>query len=170
MSPLASYLLAFILAFAPPPKPSEEAVELERLSEIAADVDAVVSDPNEPPLFDGANGRARTGLLLLSMAKSESDFAEHIDHGRCLPHECDHGHAATMWQLHTDGGIALDGVRYRYWWAGGDGPFFRGPDLVADRRLAVRVVLHVLRGPHTVGWDGPQRRARAEFWAAKHPF
>ena len=46
---------------------------------------------------------------LISLAKSESEFAEHVHAGNCRPDECDGGLAASLWQIH-DGEWLPNGV------------------------------------------------------------
>lgn len=165
-APLASYLDAAMTAWVPPAaQPEGEDAAKARYAAIAQDVAAVVSDPDEPPLFEGDNDRHRTALLLLSIASYESSFFARVDEGRCLPRECDAGHAFGLFQVQPARGIALDGDGWRY-----DSRGFHGRDMVRDRRIAIRVALHLARGPHDPRWTGGDRTARADTWAAAHPF
>jgi hypothetical protein len=75
MNALALYLYAFMVAAAPLEHHryyEAPAVTDARYRQIAADVADQVLDPTEAPLFDGSDGRAKTGLLALSVASFES--------------------------------------------------------------------------------------------------
>jgi hypothetical protein len=162
MSLAKFFLIAMVLWVPPRFQPEGEAAALERYEAIAADVAEVVERDDEPAV-DGSP--ALTGLVVLSMAADESAFAQRVDEGHCLPKECDHGRAATMWQIHADCGLAFDGVGWRYDCSEG----FRNADLVADRKRTIRMVLHIRRGTHDHRWDGPKRRQRAATFEATHP-
>lgn len=163
---LQDYLVTAMATWVPPgAQPEGEEAARARYAEIASDVASVVSDPSEAPLFDRDEDRHKTGLLVLSIASLESSYFARVDEGHCLPRECDRGLASTMWQVHFERGIALDGGGWKYDPAG-----FHPKDALGDRKLAVRIVLHLLRGPHDGLWDGGKRRRRAEEFAVAHPF
>lgn len=149
---------------------------------VAGDVAAVAYDPEEAPLFAGPDGRARTALLLTSVAFHESTFREDIADGHCRPTECDHGRAFGLMQIQPGTGLVLVGDEWDYAARREGATPIRGADLVADRQLTFRMALHMMRasfrhvhslGEYTgEGSDGPQARwrlERAKRWAKTHP-
>ena len=99
---LAEYLLATMLAWYPAsghdftrvPRAETEA----RYAAIAHDLATVASGPLEAPLFEGADGRAQTALLMLSFAGYESGgFAAKVDQPTASG---DGGHAWCLCQVH----------------------------------------------------------------------
>ena len=71
---LVRYVLAAMLSWVPPAAHvASEAPQraLERYRVIAEDIVAVALDEGEKPLFGGADGRARTAVLLASIASWE---------------------------------------------------------------------------------------------------
>jgi len=161
-----------------------------RYATIAADVAAVAADPAEPPVFQGADGRTKTALVLLSVAFWESAFRVDVDSGKCKPPECDNGHAFTLWQLHPEDGVIFDGDVYTFarnrspaWRADHAAEIYDGAALLKDRKLAARVALHMIRysfkatqslGVYTgEGKNGPKAKQRFEHalkWLRVHPF
>lgn len=108
---------------------------------------------------------------------------------------CDGGWAYSMWQIHPfdfswrEGMVLLDDGREwsfaSYVHDGQDRPIILGKDMIADRRVAARMALHMLRralGPAGTGnlcgytgetqscWKGALRQNFAADWSAKHPF
>ena len=81
---LTTYLLTAMLAWVPAKahqaRETADATQA-RYASIASDVAIVASDPAEPPLFQGSDGRVRTALLLLSVAYWESAFRPDVDGG-----------------------------------------------------------------------------------------
>jgi hypothetical protein len=98
-----------------------------RYETIAKDIATVVLDAEVDPLFDGDDGRARTGLLLASIASHESRFHKQVDNGAIRG---DHGAAWGIFQTHVYG-------RTTEGWS--------GPDIIADRTKAVRLALRMAR-------------------------
>jgi hypothetical protein len=132
MESFVTYLLAAMVAWVSPSmqkqhEPPEDAQA--RYEAIARDVAAVVLDEDETPIFSGPGGRARTGLLLLSVASYESYFRKDVDDGTRLG---DHGRSFCLMQIHVGDGVTREG------WS--------GPELVADRKRCVRAALHILLG------------------------
>lgn len=157
------------------------AAEHERYASIASDAATVALDPAEPPLFKGPEGRARTALLLLSVAGYESHFRADVDAGHCKKGECDGGTAVGETQVHPGQGIRLvDGAGYRY-----DRHGYHADDLIRDRQLLFRVTLHMMRdsfaqcgdlSAYTTGLACPKnekkawwREHQAETWWKTHP-
>lgn len=165
-TPLASYVDAAITSWVPPRlQPEGEDAARARYAQIASDVVEVVSDPAEQALFAGDEDRHTTALLVVAIALAESRFSERVDLGNCRPDECDGRRAWSMWQIHPDEGLVLDTPGWRY---GADG--FHGLDLAADRKVAVRCFLHVVRGRHDHRYDSDARRSVALEYAAAHPY
>jgi hypothetical protein len=112
-----------------------------RYDSIADDIAAVVSDPEETPLFDGEAGREATGLLLASIAWHESAFRRDVDVCKGTRSKGDHGRSIGLLQL-------MSGPNYEG---------HKAKEICADRKLAIRLGLHVLqRAKSTCG--GPPRR------------
>ena len=73
---IINWLVAAMFAWTP-----AHEVDRARFTEIASDIAAVVYDPEEEPLFSGEDGRAKTALLLASIAAHESTFREDVENG-----------------------------------------------------------------------------------------
>jgi hypothetical protein len=147
-----------------------------RYRSIAASIDRGVSDPREPPLYAGAGGRAKTAFLVASLAFHESRFWARVDEGRCALRECDAGFAWSLWQVHPEDGIVLDGVTFVHarnrsptWVLEHSAEVITGPQLIRDRDLAVRVVLHVARRSIRQWTTGVAAKRHAEAWWQRHP-
>ena len=124
MESLVAYLLAAMLAWVPAgvQKAHEAPEEAQtRYEAIARDVAAVALDPDETSIFAGPGGRARTALVLLSVASYESYFRKDVDEGTRLG---DHARSYCIEQIRVGDGTTREG------WS--------GPDLIADRKRCVR--------------------------------
>jgi hypothetical protein len=119
-----AWLVAAMFAWAPPLGSRE--TERARYTEIATDLVAVVYDPTEQPLFYGDDGRAKTALVLASIAAHESTFRVEVDQGR---KRGDSGNSWCLMQMHVGAGKTVEG------WA--------GEDLVKDRRKCFAAGLHI---------------------------
>jgi hypothetical protein len=117
------WLVAAMFAWTP-----AREVDRARYTEIASDLATVVYDPEEAPLFPGADGRARTALLLASIAAHESTFRVDVENGKARG---DGGSSWCFMQLNIGSGKTPEG------WS--------GPDLTADRKTCFRAGLHVAR-------------------------
>ena len=120
---IISWLVAAMFAWTP-----AKEVDRARYTEIASDLAAVVYDPAEQPLYSGADGRARTALLLASIAAHESTFREDVEDGRVR------GDGGTSWcfmQLHIGAGKTVEG--------------WTGADVTSDRKLCFRAALHIAK-------------------------
>jgi hypothetical protein len=120
---IINWLVAAMFAWTP----AHEA-DRARFTEIASDLVAVVYDPAEQPLFPGEDGRAKTALLLASIAAHESTFREDVENGKARG---DGGNSWCFMQLHIGSGKTVEG--------------WTGADLTSDRRLCFRAGLHVAR-------------------------
>ena len=181
INPLASWLLDAELAWCPlsrhATRDKSEADTLSRYRDIAADVARVAGDPNEPPMYTGDGGRARTALVLLSLAFWESGFRGDVDSGTCKPPECDDGAATGLLQLHMGSGIVLDGDGWAYararspeWRVSHPANVVTAPDILRNRVLMFRVGLHMARR-HIGAWTTSKRALEhARYWWTKRPF
>ncbi len=148
MNPTAAWLLASMLWALPPasvancPGNRETATEREeRYRSIAEDLSVVVLDPDEAPLFEGPDARARTGAVVLGVTRHESGWNLAVDTGADRGSLAGDAGAGRSWCL---GQILLDrdGVaKTPEGWT--------GPDLVADHKKCFRVVLHMARESFT---------------------
>lgn len=77
---LVLWLVQAMLAWVPP-EASELGPEANRYARIAWTALDVAMDPDEPPLFQGPNGRAFTALQLLAVASFESQFRKDVQSG-----------------------------------------------------------------------------------------
>lgn len=144
LSPLASWVLAAALTFAPPAqhpqypgREESEAQAEERYESIARDI-ATVAEA-EPQTRGGFSPDSKAALLL-ALAIGESSLALDADIGPCwrgssrhspLRARCDGGLAASIWQLHP------------VMW---DGEMLRQKDLFANRERAGTIVLRLAIG------------------------
>jgi hypothetical protein len=185
---IAVYLTAAIIAWSH--------IATERATSIASDIAEVVE--SEPPLWSSP---VKTALVVASIAKHESEFAQWVEDGRCNDPEwrksteglrllrkkgdCDSGHAYGLGQMHVAPAVLLvDGdagwVLLRHPEEGAITP----KDVIADRKLAFKVELHMLRRSIQArlglcGYTGeverpcPKGEKRLETavtWYKAHPF
>lgn len=146
-SEVADWLLALMVAFAPPeraekhdPFPGWEETTAERrdrYAEIGRDLYAYVYHPDTKPVFGGKKGRARTASLLLAIAYHESGFAKDVDKGPCYRGKsgnsarCDSGMSACLMQIHIGDGSTPEGWTQK--------------DLFADRKKCFAAGLRLIR-------------------------
>jgi hypothetical protein len=131
MESLVTYLLAAMFAWVPAyvhPHPESSADVRARYEAIARDLSSVVLDESEAPLFDGPNARAKTAMLMLSVASFESAFRKAVDDG---VQRGDGGRSYCLMQMRVGTGVTREG------WS--------GPQLIQDRRRCFRAALHMLR-------------------------
>lgn len=176
MNPLAAYVLAAMLAWLPPAqqtevvlapvdqKPAAEAAQRARYEAIAIDLAAAVERDDEPAVFENDPDKRKTALLLAAIAFYESSYSARIERNECHVDECDGGAAIGMFQLHMGGGIAFDGVAWKQ-----DPKGLHPKDVLADRVLFARLVLHVIRGWHSSGYAEGKRRRRVLDYVSAHP-
>jgi len=123
MSELGSLVLAAVLGVAEGPAVKEP----ERLRSIGEDISAAVA-VHERPVFGGEGGRLATALMLVAIAKHESEF--HADVDDCS-RRGDIGRSITIFQL-------LRGPN----WAGHE-----ARKICDDRKLAAKLALDLLSRP-----------------------
>jgi hypothetical protein len=169
---LLQYVLAAMLAWVPPSQqgPAEAGpVAQARYERIAQDIASVALDPNVDPLFDGDDGRARTAILLASIASHESMFSRAVDEGVVRG---DHGVAWGLWQVHCYRGEAcrelirdrLRGAREALRIARLSMHACRGMSL--SDRLSVYTTGRCVHGQH----ESRVRVQRALDWMTRHPW
>jgi hypothetical protein len=111
-----------------------------RYESIAEDITAVVMDENEPPLFSGPAGREATGVLLSAIAWHESGYRKDVDVCKGVRSKGDNGRSVGLLQVMA-------------------GPNYEGHtsrEICGDRRLAIRLGLHVLRRAKDACKGGPR--------------
>jgi len=174
MDSLVAYLVAAMVGWVPAHAQPQESPDevMDRYESIARDAATVALDPDEAPLFGGPDGRARTALLMLSVASYESGYRKRVDDGRGRG---DNGRSFCLMQIRVGTGATGEG--------------WTGPDLVEDRTRCFRAALHILRksfgichslpvedrlsayasGSCTAGTEASRRRIlRASNWGATH--
>jgi hypothetical protein len=131
MESLVSYLVAAMLAWVPlNAHASFESRDhvLARYQSIARDVASVALDENETPVFEGADRRTETAVLMLAVASYESSFNKRVDDGT---RRGDNGHSYCLMQIRVGQGATREG--------------WNGRQLVEDRKLCFRAALHILQ-------------------------
>lgn len=120
---LASWLVVAMTTWVPPQSDADRV----RYESIARDFASVALDGAEEPAFTGEFGRAKTALLMASIASWESGYRADVDDGRTTG---DHGQSYCIMQVRVIG-------KTREGWS--------GKDLVSDRQKCVRVALRHIR-------------------------
>jgi len=130
---------------------------INRYNSLISDAISVVYDENEEPLFRGDKARAKTLAVLLSTMRSESSFRRDVDFGEPPLGMGDGGRSWCLMQVrlsqadkegNTRVKIHLTDDYYGYTFKGQSGfnkMGFGGQDLVSDRKICIRVGLHMLR-------------------------
>jgi hypothetical protein len=106
-------------------KPDENSASYES---VAHDIAEVVSDPKEPPIWKEDSTKARTAIMLVSIAFWETSFRSFVDEGKCNDKAwraspegqeamrrwgtCDGGIARSIWQIHAEHGITVVPANY----------------------------------------------------------
>lgn len=125
---LAAWLLGAMVTWSPPAVHREGAEEARaRYESIADDIAFVSLDPDEPPVFEGTSGRAKTALLVAAIASYESGYRKDVDTGQVRG---DHGKSWCIMQIQVRGKTAEG---------------WTGEDLVEERKRCVRAALHRIR-------------------------
>lgn len=165
---LVLYLLKAMLSWIPLANFAPVSTEhtMARYTSIAESIADVTLDTTETavlPSHTSDDGILGNALLLASVAAFEGGYHEYVDDGSCNDHAwrlanpevirrggCDGGHAWTIWQIHTMGGLVLTGqyvTGYMYVDDARQHPetIVTGPRMIADRKLAARTALHIMR-------------------------
>jgi hypothetical protein len=111
-----------------------------RYESIAEDISEVAMDEEEPPLFTGPAAREATAALLSAIAWHESGFRKDVDVCRGAHSKGDQGRSISLLQV-------MVGPNYEGHAAG---------EICEDRKLAVKLGLHVLRRAKTGCGGGPR--------------
>ena len=206
---LSKYTYESMKSWATPKTSSDD----DRFHSIANDISTVVLDSNEPTIWNSDASRGKAAIYLATLGYWEGfHFAEYVDKGLCndikwvatkegrektLGANCDGGYAYSIYQIHPEGGIILTQDGWTKRWADRTGhvKFYDGQDLIADRKIATKVALHMVRqsihmGGNLCGYSGEgatmdedgkihygggcpkaaDRQNFAENWYRKHPF
>lgn len=186
MHHLTAYLMKLMVSSVPISAHSgeQELSVNQRYQEMAEAILTVTNDSAEAPLFKGEDGRLKTSLLMLSIARFESSFARGPIHGDC---EKANGKCTTkpkafcMMQVQPGPtGIVLDSERWRYAKRGETA--ITGDVLDRDPLACVRVALHMAResmqlvgdlgiytGEGKGGKLSANRMQLAKYWLRKFP-
>lgn len=140
-----------------------------RINSVASDIVEVVSLPEEEPLFDPSRtpeADYKSAIMVAALGFFESRFMLYIRscndyawrktaEGRrqLLSGDCDGGLAWTYWQVHPAEGLVLTpeggwSRAYNFpdgWRATHSGEIIGGAEMLSDTKVAVRVVVHMLR-------------------------
>jgi hypothetical protein len=127
MSTLSSIVLSGVLSVVKGPASTDAA----RLTSIANDISAVVS-AREAEVFAGEGGDVALALMLVALAKHESEFLESVD---SCTRRGDVGRSITLFQI-------LRGPN----WAG-----HTASEICGDRKLAVKLTVRLLARPLASG-------------------
>jgi len=111
-----------------------------RYESIAEDISAVAMDENEPPLFKGAAAREATAILLSAVAWHESGFRKDVDICKGARSKGDHGLSVGLLQV-------MKGRNYEG---------HSATEICENRRLGIRLGLHVLRRAKETCHGGPR--------------
>jgi hypothetical protein len=164
MQNLVSYIFVAILSWIPvrnlTPYGESENDAKARLHSIAEDIVTVALDASEPSVFAHADGRVKTALLHAAIASMETGFQKFVDDGSCNQAgyvadrrgDCDGRHAFSLWQIHVSGGgyiLLEDGTLTSKMYAApgvlASHAVIGGSELVADRKIAIRVAQRIER-------------------------
>lgn len=170
---ILAWVLKAVVAWGASPVPAEERARAEEVRQrVAESVYRVAYDDDEPPIYRGAFGRARTALWMVSIGGEESRFLERILTGHCRPRECDHGVATGAMQVHLGPhGMQLLELTERLC-GRADRDCYTRDDLFDDWSLQFRAAIHVYRtsGQGPMAWTRWQRAsADAAAWYARNP-
>jgi hypothetical protein len=111
-----------------------------RYESIAEDISAVAMDESEPPLFKGPAAREATAVLLSAVAWHESGFRKDVDICKGVRSKGDKGRSVGLLQV-------MKGRNYEG---------HSALEICQDRRLAIRLGLHVLRRAKETCHGGPR--------------
>ncbi len=121
---VTTWLVGAMIAWVPLQRDADRA----RYESIARDFAAVAFDEKEQPVFTGDMGRAKTALLMASIASFESSYRADVDDGRTTG---DHGQSFCLMQVRVANGKTAEG--------------WTGQDLVQDRKKCLRAALKRIR-------------------------
>jgi len=120
---VTTWLVGAMIAWVPPAHDADRV----RYQSIAHDLAVVAFDEKEPAAFTGSDGRAKTALLMASIASFESQYRADVDDGRTTG---DHGRSFCLMQ------VQVVGTTSEGW---------TGRDLTSDRQKCFRAALKRIR-------------------------
>jgi hypothetical protein len=167
-----AWLLTFMVAVAPVdrkqyyPDAMETKEDAEaRYNSIASDITAVVWSTENPPLFAGDDGRAKTAAVVMSIMTHESGFRRDVDYGLGRAGRGDSGNSWCLMQVKTGNGRTATWNRVKHRFAMWNDPpdelvqGWTGPELVADRKKCITAGYRIMsasfsacRGLPVSGW------------------
>jgi hypothetical protein len=103
----------------------------ERYERMAQAIVRNAYNPEERPLFAGADGRARTALWMAAVAWGESSFRRDVTEGEGPHGKGDHGQSFCAMQIHLPGATTYEGMT--------------GKDVLASYDSCFRAGLHKLQ-------------------------
>lgn len=156
------WIMGFMTRHAPPGrktfyKEAQESKEdaLVRYRSIAEDIVEVVYNPDNPPLFKGKYGRARTVTVILGIMLHESGFMRNVDYGIGKYARGDKGNSWCLMQMNVGKGRAWKdaggwNIKENRPWRYGDKAEdlvegSSGPEMVADRKKCITEGLRLIR-------------------------
>ena len=160
MDSIIAWVVAFLVTNAPPGAPQyiPEARETPdetraRYESIAHDLVDVVYDPEEPPLFKGDQGRAKTIAILESIAWYESGKAlrRDVDFGEGHLARGDHGNSVCLMQINVGKGRTprYNPSKKRFAYTGDPEselvPGYTADELLQDRKKCFTTALRLAR-------------------------
>jgi hypothetical protein len=94
-APEPSAVLVDILTDLPPYKGDTEPIEVRRarMTIVAAAIESAAERTKWP------GPKQELVAAMVSLAVHETHLAQHVHAGKCKPHECDRGRAASLWQI-----------------------------------------------------------------------
>lgn len=175
---VVAYLLAYMEAFAPNPErvyksfpTARESAEerATRFRSMAEDAAAVAMDENNPNLYPEAGeiGRVHSALVLIAISRYESNYRKDIDKGIPPFGLGDNGRSFCSMQImmHRGQTRPYDPVSRAFVAKPGPGiEVFKGPELLANRRVCYRVGLRTVK--HSYGACGQNHLARFRSYAS----
>lgn len=158
MNAVIAWLLTFMVAVAPTnrrqfyPDAQETQQEAEaRYNSIASDIVSVVYNRDNPPLFNGPDGRSRSASVVMGIMMHESGFRRDVDYGIGRYGRGDGGRSWCLMQIKTgDGRTATWNKaknRFKQW---GDPESelvqgWTGQELVTDRKKCIEAGYRIIR-------------------------
>ncbi len=150
--------MSFIVVAAPVDRPqfipeaketSEEATA--RYQSIADDIASVVWNPQNPPLFKGPEGRAKTAAIMLGIMKFESGFRKDVDLGVGKQSRGDGGRSWCLMQINIGNGRTMPwNIKYQRLPTPNDPKDevvqgWTGLELVTDRKKCVEAGYRIMK-------------------------
>jgi hypothetical protein len=122
-----------------------------RYKSIAQDIVSVLYNPDNPPLFTGANGRARSAAVVMSVMFLEGGFRRDVDLGLGKFGLGDLGESYCLMQIRVGKGRTATWNKALNRFARWNDPEsdlvqgWTGPDLVQDRKRCIEAGYRIIR-------------------------